>query len=69
MNSIQRGSAKEEIADMHDGRAMVIEVFTMSMAVVEVGLVGDEVSIGEKCTLLPFWLQSVTTTILLCKVY
>ena len=47
VNSVHKGSTKEEIADGSDVRVMVIEVFAASMAVVEMGLEGDEFSVGE----------------------
>ena len=66
MNSIQRSSAKEEIAGGSNTRVMVIRDLAVSMAVV--GVVGDEVSIGENQIHLPVWLESVAASILVIKV-
>ena len=58
MNSVQRGSAKEEIADGSNVSATAIKVFTMSMAVAGVGVVGDKVSIGKNESIFHFgWSQ------------
>ena len=66
INSIQRGSAKEEIAGGNNARVTVIRDLAMSMAVV--GVAGDKVPLGENQICLPFGLESVTASTFVIKV-